>query len=108
MKNVKFYLLALAFASLSAMNTSCSKDPEETCDKYSPQCEEALEATLCCEGASCKYNYNGVEYPATDEGRAELAEILCPAASEASLKEVRKVLHEKTLELMEKAKHAAI
>ncbi len=50
---------------------ACESDPEEYCEQ-DLFCEDKY-VTVCCTDDVCVYEFNGNEYPDTEEGRNELA-----------------------------------
>ena len=76
MKKKIFILSTLIIGAIFVIITSCEKDPAQACvqDLF---CDGATEVTACCtDGADCHYTYNGIEYPDTEEGLADLAAAL--------------------------------
>jgi hypothetical protein len=62
--------------SLMVLNTACEEDPKEACEQ-DLFCDDTMEVTACCtDGADCYYTYNGVDYPDTTEGLADLVAAL--------------------------------
>jgi len=56
--------------------TFCTEDPEEcTADEF---CSEPV--TACCTDGTCVYEYDGVEYPDTDQGLSDLSDAIGCAA----------------------------
>jgi len=80
----KLFVLVLLFIgafAVATMNTGCEDDPKEACEQ-DLFCDDTIEVTACCtDGKDCYYTYNGVEYPDTDQGLADLAAALDCAKS---------------------------
>ena len=76
MKKKIFVLSTLIIGAIFAIITSCEKDPVEACEQ-DLFCDGTTEVTACCtDGADCYYTYNGIEYPDTQEGLADLVAAL--------------------------------
>ncbi|MFY0627430.1 MAG: hypothetical protein JXR07_14105 [Reichenbachiella sp.] len=64
--------------------TFCGEEDEETCsaDDF---CSETVTVTVCCTDGSCVYQYDGEEYPDTDQGLDDLTDALACTTAKSEL-----------------------
>ena len=104
----KLFFISLLFVgaiSMIVLNTACEDDPKEACEQ-DMFCDDTVEVTACCtDGKDCYYTYNGVDYPDTNEGLADLIEALdCAKSKSVSIDGPNAEMIARLQELLERAR----
>ena len=97
-------LLTLLLGGLAVFSLSCELENIESCEQEL-FCDGTKEVTACCVmGGDCVYTYNGVDYPDTEQGMADLLVALdCANAKSDCYEEELFFLEEQLKALMARA-----
>lgn len=102
------FIISVLMATLVAFSIGCKKDPTEECvnQKF---CDGVKDVTACCtDGADCVYTYNGIDYPDTDKGMADLLKALDCAKSKSEEVGGYESLEDQLTAMLEKARQLSM
>ncbi len=114
MKTLKSIVAGLLIVFVPIMYSGCTDDgDDESCEQQDMNeiltCDGETNVEVCCvSGASCVYEFNGQEYPDTNDGLNDLADALgCSYKSIEAQESEKALIIKKLIELREKAKKAS-
>ena len=109
MKLLKSLAAILIIALISFSYSACEKVDNESCEQYDMNeilnCGSEKNVEACCvSGSGCVYKYNGQDYPDTQEGLNDLADVLgCTYKSSANYENEKKLIIRHLISLKDRA-----
>ena len=109
MKLLRSFTAVLIIALISFSQSACEKADNESCEQQDMNeilnCGSEKNVEVCCvTGSGCVYKYNGQDYPDTQEGLNDLADVLgCTYKSSANNEDEKKLIISNLISLKDKA-----